>query len=607
MSNQTITYLDILESAKQDIKSALRNKGVTPTGGYASYADAITSIEIPIIEDNKAITITENGTQTIVPDTGYDAMNSVDVVVDVDIPVFETQTKTIPITENGSQTITPDSGYDGLSEVVVDVEVTPDLQSKTIPITENGSKTISYDENYDGLSEVVVEVDVPIPTYVSQSKSITIKKNGSQTVSPDSGYDGLSEVEITVEVSGGGGGGTGKPQIPNGFRFTEGDLAQVDFGAYDWSMVYDMKQFFSGCTHSTGDWSNFEENFNGKCLNGYQISGTKLSTLPQSLDTTGMVDASYMFASNDLITSIPMIDTSEVATTEGMFQYCKKLTTIPPIDTSKSTNMYYMFYQCNSLTSLPQLDYSNVTTMEKFLNYAGGVGDLYINAPKCTTMADFYREVSSGTKGGSVVIDAPELTNLSYAFTGNSVVKHISLNCPKLSLWAVFDDCTSLESVEFRMSLSHATNIGKLFLGARSLKSIPDLDIKNVTKFYGSSQTSTNAWLSGNSALESIGVIDCDSIDDVIYMFSSTMNSLKHLGGFRNLGKSETLSNTAYSHFSYLPNLTYESVINVLNGLYDRASAGYSVLTLKLHANHIAMLSDADIAIATNKGWSLTS
>ena len=46
--------------------------------------------------------------------------------------------------------------------------------------------------------------------------------------------------------------------------------------------------------------------------------------------------------------------------------------------------------------------------------------------------------------------------------------------------------------------------------------------------------------------------------------------------------------------------------MNVINNLYDRASAGYSVLTLKLHANHLAMLSDEEKAIATNKGWTLS-
>jgi hypothetical protein len=92
-------------------------------------------------------------------------------------------------------------------------------------------------------------------------------------------------------------------------------------------------------------------------------------------------------------------------------------------------------------------------------------------------------------------------------------------------------------------------------------------------------------------------------------MFPSTyaLNKLTNVGGFRNLGKSSSVANLTSTSglMSVMPNLTYESVINVLNELYDRASAGLSVLTLKLHANHMAMLSDEDKAIATNKGWTL--
>jgi hypothetical protein len=46
--------------------------------------------------------------------------------------------------------------------------------------------------------------------------------------------------------------------------------------------------------------------------------------------------------------------------------------------------------------------------------------------------------------------------------------------------------------------------------------------------------------------------------------------------------------------------------MNVINNLYDRASAGMSTLTLYVNANTMKLLSDADKAIATNKGWILS-
>jgi hypothetical protein len=143
-----------------------------------------------------------------------------------------------------------------------------------------------------------------------------------------------------------------------------------------------------------------------------------------------------------------------------------------------------------------------------------------------------------------------------------------------------------------------------MFRGCSDLASIPDLNLAKVTSFGGSSSSS---WLYNSTRLQSMGVIDCDSVTNIGYALgSSTNNYLTHLGGFRNLGKASSVSNTNGNYFmAYAPNLNYQSVLNVLNGLYDRASAGLSVLTLKLHANHLAMLSEDDIAIATNKGWTI--
>ena len=500
MSNLTMTYLETLDIAKQEIKESLINKGVSPAGGYTSFATAIDNIKMPKIEDGITKTYKENGIYNIEPNEGYDGLARVDVVVDIDIPVFETQTKTIPITENGSQTITPDSGYDGLSEVVVDVEVTPDLQSKTIPITENGSKTISYDENYDGLSEVVVEVDVPIPTYVSQSKSITIKKNGSQTVSPDSGYDGLSEVEITVDVaSGGGGGDSGKPKILNGFRFTGGNMALVDFSQYDWSLVYDTSEFFRGCTHSTGDWTNFEENFNGELLSGNNMfyGCSNLTSLPQ-LNTSKVVDLSSMFQSCSNLTTIPQMDTSNAVNLSKMFYGCYKLTSIPQLNTSKAVDLSGLFYQCTNLTSIPQMDTSNVTSMKDLFAACLNLTSIpQLNTSKVTDTSGMFNSCSKLT-----AIPQLDTSNVK-TFGGNSIG------------YGMFNDCQNLESVGV-LDLSSATHLGYIFSNCYKLREV---------KFKGdpSKVTAYNSMFSGaGKNVEGGSILYYDSR----YDYSNIINNL---------------------------------------------------------------------------------
>jgi surface protein len=156
------------------------------------------------------------------------------------------------------------------------------------------------------------------------------------------------------------------------------------------------------------------------------------------------------------------------------------------------------------------------------------------------------------------------------------------------------------------MDVSNVSDVYRMFRNCTNLKEIPNLNTSNVTKF--GSTTSGDSWLDGCSNVEKIGVIDCDSATNVTRFFNWNGSTVKitEFGGCRNLGKVSSVSGTDGYYFMYdVPNLTYESVLNVLNGLYDRASAGLSVLTLKLHANHLAMLSEDDIAIATNKGWTI--
>ena len=160
------------------------------------------------------------------------------------------------------------------------------------------------------------------------------------------------------------------------------------------------------------------------------------------------------------------------------------------------------------------------------------------------------------------------------------------------------------------MDVSKVTSVEKMFAGSTAssskYKSLPDFNFLSLKSFGGQSSYS---WVYDQHLnLESYGVIDCDSITDIGYVFGrTTTNVLTQIGGFRNLGKASSVSNTNTNYFMIMaPNLNYQSVLNVLNGLYDRASAGLSVLTLKLHANHRAMLSEDDIAIATNKGWTIS-
>ena len=225
-------------------------------------------------------------------------------------------------------------------------------------------------------------------------------------------------------------------------------------------------------------------------------------------------------------------------------------------DTSNTTNMSYMFYSATQLVTVGQFDTSNTTNMSY----------MFSGCQSLTTIPQ---------------LDTSSVTNM----------------------YQMFYYCSKLTTIP-QLDVSSVTDVHQMFSGCSNLVELPDFNCVNLKTFGGASY---NTWLYNSSNIQKIGVIDCDSVTNIGYIFGEgNRNYLTDFGGCRNLGKASSVSNTNSSYFmNYAPNLNYQSVLNVLNGLYDRASAGLSVLTLKLHANHLAMLSEDDIAIATNKGWTI--
>ena len=215
----------------------------------------------------------------------------------------------------------------------------------------------------------------------------------------------------------------------------------------------------------------------------------------------------------------------------------------------------------------------------------------------------FYR--SAMNKTININFDISNATNMSSLFYGESNLTSIpQLDTSNVTnMGSMFYNCSKLITIP-QLDTSNVTNMGSMFYNCSELTELPDFNCVKVTNFGTSGY---NCWLYNCTQLHKLGIVDCDSVTNINYFFGNGSKTyLTEFGGCRNLGKASSVSNTNSNYFmNYAPNLNYESVMNVINGLYDRATAGLSVLTLKLHANHLAMLSEDDIAIATNKGWTI--
>jgi hypothetical protein len=108
--------IDTLSNFLTDVSSAIKQK----TGGSSpipasSFDTEILSITTGGTYQTKSQSITTNGNYIIAPDTGYDAIEQLNLSVLVPTSVLQTKT----ITENG--VVNPDQGYDGFSQVTVHI------------------------------------------------------------------------------------------------------------------------------------------------------------------------------------------------------------------------------------------------------------------------------------------------------------------------------------------------------------------------------------------------------------------------------------------------------------------------------------------------------
>jgi len=113
-----------------------------------------------------------------------------------------------------------------------------------------------------------------------------------------------------------------------------------------------------------------------------------------------------------------------------------------------------------------------------------------------------------------------------------------------------------------------------------------------------------NYLCNSQNAVRKLGAMNLPNLTSANNVFRGVQNTLTDFGGFIDL----KLSITSY-FLKNAPNLTRESCLNVLNGLYDFTGNGQTPASnqgkLQVHQNFIDAVGD-DINIGTNKGWTIT-
>ena len=264
------------------------------------------------------------------------------------------------------------------------------------------------------------------------------------------------------------------------------------------------------------------------------------------------------YTGTELDYELENLDTSNLTTFKEMFYTCAKLLSVPVIDTSKGTDFSYMFYACRNITKIPEINTSEGTNFSH--------------------MFDLCDKVTSFP-----LIDTSKGTDFSNMF----------LNCSAVTEVPALDT-------------SFATNVSYMFSGCNVLTSIPSLSLGNAKNMM--------VMFSNCNKLETLSEIDSSSATNITNMFFNCY-ALVEFGGLKNLGQAYlTTASANYGQYklnlSLCSKLTEQSLINVLNNLYDIATKGCNTQQVVLGSTNIAKLTSeegqAALTNATAKGWTVS-
>lgn len=185
------------------------------------------------------------------------------------------------------------------------------------------------------------------------------------------------------------------------------------------------------------------------------------------------------------------------------------------------------------------------------------------------------------------LVDTSKITDMSQMFYMCSKLKTVPLlDTHKVTtMESMFYNCYALEEVP-KFDTSNVKNMSQMFYFCSKIKTIPLLDMSNVSRA---------SHMFSNSGIEHVPELDVSKM--VNYGMDSFLSNTHSLKTCLLVGLKESLE----IHFSQ--NLEKSSVLHIFN----HAQTITTAKTIKLHKNVFNQLTADEIAIATQKGFSVVS
>lgn len=225
-------------------------------------------------------------------------------------------------------------------------------------------------------------------------------------------------------------------------------------------------------------------------------------------------------------------------------------------------------------------------------------------------------KLASAIKNIPKIITSSKTTSIASTFSDCINLENVDLSGfvtnNVTDMQSVFDNCTKLKTIDFaNFNGAKVRYISRMFYGCKSLITIIPRNFFNslmptiaMAMFYNCSKLETL----------NLGGMNASKLTNINVIFGDC-SSLKNLTFFSNYGQGFTATNNNYSSYTLdlsSTALTHDSLMDVINKLYDlnltyNVSQGGTLYTqsLILGSKLLAKLTADEIAVATNKGWTV--
>lgn len=261
-----------------------------------------------------------------------------------------------------------------------------------------------------------------------------------------------------------------------------------------------------------------------------------------------------------------------------------------PNDVNGSEDGTYGMIKIDDIVIIPTKDgFLNTNTGELLEVVCDGDYE-YTEISKPAIEGNLYRTINVNVAPKISVVN----NNMKFAYSSFKTIPEWADFKGVINMENMFANCKQLTEIRM-IDTSLVTNMLYMCSNCSSLVSVAPLDTRNVTNmermFYYCSNLTT------------LPQLDVSKVTNMSNYFRGGGGNLTDVGGWKNL---KIDWNDNYG-LVLCPKLTYQSCINILNGLYDFVGNGESTTkTLKVHQNFLDTVGE-EISIGVDKGWTITA